>query len=143
MRLLRPATSSAARKSSSRTSATGCAGRRWSTCSASATLREVLAMEKRIYAGAGHYSTNVKHLQGGLFRTSPGKREWQPLTRGLPEQVEARAFAVDPRDPNVVFVGTQDGPYRTTDGGEHWERTGFPDRNAVVWSITFHPTRPN
>jgi photosystem II stability/assembly factor-like uncharacterized protein len=100
-------------------------------------------MKKRIYAGAGHYSSNVKHFQGGLFRTSPGNREWQPLTRGLPEQVEARAFAVHPTDPNVVFVGTQDGPYRTTDGGEHWERTGFPDRNAVVWSITYHPTRPN
>jgi photosystem II stability/assembly factor-like uncharacterized protein len=39
-------------------------------------------------------------------------------------------------------VGTQDGPYRSTDGGERWERLGFPERGAVVWSLAFHPTDP-
>ncbi|MGZ5172965.1 MAG: WD40/YVTN/BNR-like repeat-containing protein, partial [Burkholderiales bacterium] len=32
---------------------------------------------------------------------------------------------------------------RSTDGGNHWERLGFPDRGAVVWSLTIHPTRPH
>ena len=100
-------------------------------------------MTKRIYAGAGHWSSKGRHFQGGLFRTSPGTRDWQPLSRGLPEQVEARAFAVHPRDSDVVFVGTQDGPYRSIDGGESWERTNFPERGAVVWSLAFHPTRPD
>ena len=43
----------------------------------------------------------------------------------------------------MIYVGTQDGPYRTTDGGDHWERLGFPDRGAVIWSLAIHPTRPN
>ena len=96
----------------------------------------------RIYAGAGHWVSAGTRHPGGLFRRSPGDGEWQPLTAGLPEHVEARALAVHPREPDVMYAGTQDGPYRTTDGGERWERLGFPERGAVVWSIAFHPTRP-
>ena len=29
-----------------------------------------------------------------------------------------------------------------TDAGDRWERVGFPDRNAVIYSIAYHPTRP-
>jgi photosystem II stability/assembly factor-like uncharacterized protein len=81
-------------------------------------------------------------FHGGLFRRSPDDDEWQLVTAGLPENVEARAFAVHPKQPDVIFAGTQDGPYRSTDGGQRWERTGFPERGAVVWSLAFHPTRP-
>jgi photosystem II stability/assembly factor-like uncharacterized protein len=96
----------------------------------------------RIFAGAGHWTSGGKRYNGGLFRRAPGDEDWQPLTAGLPENVEARAFAVHPREPDVLYAGTQDGPYRTTDGGARWERLGFPDRGAVVWSLAFHPTRP-
>ena len=87
-------------------------------------------MAGRIYAGAGHYATKGKHFQGGLFRTEPGNRDWKPLTRGLPEQVETRAFAVHPKDANVLYAGTQDGPYRTVNGGTVGARD-FP-AGAVV-----------
>jgi photosystem II stability/assembly factor-like uncharacterized protein len=97
----------------------------------------------KIYAGAGHWVSGGKRYSGGLFRRAAGDGEWQPLAAGLPENVEARAFAVHPREPGVLYAGTQDGPYRTIDGGERWERLGFPDRGAVVWSIAFHPTRPH
>jgi len=96
-----------------------------------------------IFAGAGHWvaKTGNKHA-GGLFRRQAGEGAWEALKAGLPENVEARAFAVHPREPGVIYAGTQDGPYRTTDGGARWERLGFPDRGAVIWSLTFHPTRP-
>lgn len=96
----------------------------------------------RIFAGAGHGVTNGKQFQGGLFRTSRGDGQWQALSRGLPENVEARALAVHPRESDVIYAGTQDGPYRSIDGGERWERLGFPERGAVVWSLAFHPTQP-
>jgi photosystem II stability/assembly factor-like uncharacterized protein len=96
----------------------------------------------RIFAGAGHWVTNGQRFPGGLFRASPGDGTWQALTRGLPENVEVRAIAVHPRDEDVIYVGTQDGPYRSTDGGTRWERLGFPQRGAMVWSLAFHPTRP-
>jgi photosystem II stability/assembly factor-like uncharacterized protein len=77
-----------------------------------------------------------------LFQREPGPGEWRSLTRGLPERVEARAFVVHPRDPDVVYVGTQDGPYRTSNGGESWERLGFPVRGGVVWTMAMHPKNP-
>jgi hypothetical protein len=50
---------------------------------------------------------------------------------------------VHPSDLHVIFIGTQDVPYRSTDGGDHWQRLGFPDRGVMIWSLTDHPTRPN
>ena len=98
----------------------------------------------RIFAAAGHWTTGTgERFHGGLFRTSPGESRWQSLGKGLPENVEARALAVHPTAPDVIYVGTQDGPYRSSDGGERWERLDFPTRGAVVWSLAFHPTRPN
>jgi len=95
----------------------------------------------RIYAGAGHWVSGTgKRCRGGLFR-STGEGDWQALARGLPPDVEARALLPHPREPGVLYAGTQDGVYRTADGGERWERLGFPDRGAVVWSLAFHPTR--
>ena len=42
----------------------------------------------------------------------------------------------------MIYVGTQDGPYRTTDAGEHWQPVGFPERKAI-YAIAYHPTRVN
>jgi hypothetical protein len=50
---------------------------------------------------------------------------------------------VHPDNRHVIFVGTQDGPYRSADSGDHWQRLGFPDRGVTIWSLTIHPTRPN
>jgi photosystem II stability/assembly factor-like uncharacterized protein len=98
----------------------------------------------RIFAGAGYsVSGTGARLRGGLFRRDAGEGDWQALSAGLPENVEARAIAVHPQNTDVIYVGTQDGPYRSTDGGDHWERLGFPERGAVVWSLAIHPTQPN
>jgi photosystem II stability/assembly factor-like uncharacterized protein len=98
----------------------------------------------RIFAGAGYSVSRAGvQLRGGLFRRSPEDAGWQTLRAGLPEKVEVRAIAVHPQNPDVIYVGTQDGPYRSTDGGDRWERLGFPERDAVVWSLTIHPTRPH
>lgn len=73
----------------------------------------------RIYAGAGHRLQGAdKGRHGGLFRRFVGDGEWELLTAGLPDNVEARAFAVHPHDHKVIYAGTQDGPYRTT----RWRR---------------------
>jgi photosystem II stability/assembly factor-like uncharacterized protein len=97
------------------------------------------ARATRIFAGAGHLAK--EGFRGGLFRTSPGKGAWEELEDGLPELVEVHALAVHPDDPDVIFAGTQDGPYRSVDGGDSWERPDFPKGGAMIWSIAFHPTR--
>jgi len=98
----------------------------------------------RIFAGAGHGEGNSRgKYRGGLYRLALSDGAWQEVTNGLPEGVEVRAIAVHSRDSSVIYAGTQDGPYRSTDGGDRWERLGFPDRNTVIWTLAIHPTRPN
>lgn len=78
---------------------------------------------------------------GGLFRQRVGDDRWESLTIGLPEPAAIQAITVHPTRPRVIFTGTQDGPYRSDDGGSTWRRPDFP-RNLTVWSITVHPTDP-
>lgn len=89
-----------------------------------------------VYAGAAQWPSDNP---GGLYRRRIGNGGWEPLRKGLPEAAEIRAIAIHPEDPKIVYAGTQDGPYRTLDRGDRWERLGLPDRGAVVWSILFDP----
>ncbi len=50
-----------------------------------------------------------------------------------------RCVAVDPRDPNRVYVGTfDDGLYASDDGGEHWRESwpGVADRRVLAVSVS-------
>ena len=59
----------------------------------------------RIFAGAAYTKTRAGiQLRGGLFRRTPGDTAWQALSNGLPENVEARAFAVHPQNPDVITL---------------------------------------
>ena len=78
---------------------------------------------------------------GGLFRQRVGDDRWERLTKGLPEQAAIQAVTVHPSNPQIIFAGTQDGPYRSDDGGTTFKRPDFP-RDLAVWSITVHPSNP-
>lgn len=93
-------------------------------------------------AGCGEGSSRGKY-QGGLFTRLAGESGWEAVTAGLPANCEVRTIAVHPQNPDILFVGTQDGPYRSTDGGRRWERLDFPHRNTIIWTMSVHPTRPN
>lgn len=92
--------------------------------------------------GVGTNRRHQSEQSSGLYRTLVGEHDWQVPRNGLPEKVEVRTFAIHPTTPRTVYVGTQDGPYRSRDSGEHWERLPFPDKNMVVWSILLHPHNP-
>jgi photosystem II stability/assembly factor-like uncharacterized protein len=100
---------------------------------------------KYIFAGAAHHTASGgERHRGGLFRCTPGEGRWEALAAGLPQEVEARAFAIDPRAPDTtLYVGTQDGVYRSRDAGSHWQRLGFRERGVVIWSLAVDPTDPN
>lgn len=79
---------------------------------------------------------------GGLFRMDMADGKWSALSNGLPAQVEARSIVVQPGAPDTVYVGTQDGPYRSTNGGDSFTRLNLPGDNRLVWSILIHPKDP-
>jgi hypothetical protein len=79
----------------------------------------------------------------GLYRLSPGSSQWEELANGLPADPVVPGVAVHPNDPQVIYAGTQDGPYRSADRGAHWERLDYPSSGAPVWSFMFRPGDPN
>src|SRR5712691_3291415 len=92
-----------------------------------------------VYVGAARATSATR---GGICRKTVGEERWTQLTKGLPEVTQVQAIVIHPTNPDVVYLGTRTGPYRSTDRGEHWERLGFPDDGTEVWSILVHPTNP-
>jgi len=78
---------------------------------------------------------------GGVWKSENGGATWSPVFDS--QNVSAiGAVAIDPKNQNVVWVGTGeanprndvsygDGLYKTTDGGKRWTRVGL----AGTWSI--------
>jgi hypothetical protein len=68
-----------------------------------------------------------------VWRSRTGGNEWEPLTRGLPQQdcyvnVLRDAMAVDSLEPCGIYFGTTGGQvYVSPDGGDRW--------NAIVHDL--------
>lgn len=97
-------------------------------------------MTGTVYAGVGHWQASSPKVRTcGFFRRRSGDAGWQSLTRGLPRDPEVRAIELHPGDPRIVFAGTQDGVYRSDDGGDSWTSLNLPGEMRTVWSIAFDP----
>jgi photosystem II stability/assembly factor-like uncharacterized protein len=92
-----------------------------------------------VYVGAARLTGGTL---GGIFRRAVGGDRWEHLPKGLPEDTHVQAITVHPTNPDVIYLGTHDGPYRSTDRGERWDRLAFPDGTREVWSILVHPGNP-
>jgi photosystem II stability/assembly factor-like uncharacterized protein len=91
-----------------------------------------------LFVGAGRFTGGST---GGLFRQAAGEDGWEAITKGLPQPTSIQAITVHPTNRDVIYAGTQDGLYRSVDGGTSWARPDFP-RDLQVWSVTVHPRNP-
>jgi len=85
----------------------------------------------------------------GIYRSDDAGKTWKHL--GLAEGQQMGGLAIDPRDPNRVFVAVlghpygpnpERGVYRSTDGGQHWEKVLFKDDNTGAVQVTIDPVNP-
>ncbi|QRV13889.1 hypothetical protein JMJ58_13115 [Haloterrigena salifodinae] len=89
----------------------------------------------------------VGTFEDGLYRTrgratEPSEREFERLETDFVSEA-VTALAVSPRDPNVVYAGTEPSRvYRSTDGGDTWTHLeGLTDLpSADEWAF---PPRPH
>ena len=96
-----------------------------------------------VYAGLAGETAPGREVKSGLYRLAVGDDRWELMTDGLPEEPAIRAIATHPRHPEIVYVGTQRGPYRSEDHGKHWTRVDVPDHGLPMWSLTFDPRDDN
>jgi photosystem II stability/assembly factor-like uncharacterized protein len=91
-----------------------------------------------VYAGTAR---SMGATAGGIFRQEAGDNRWEHLTNGLPEDADVHAITVHPENPDVVYVGSTKGAYRSTNRGNSWERMRLPE-DADIWSVCIHPKNP-
>jgi photosystem II stability/assembly factor-like uncharacterized protein len=72
-----------------------------------------------------------------VYRKTKGQ-PWQMVTNGLPETIGCMvaAFGTTPAEPNVFYLLSNKGCYRSPDGGQHWERLDLPWNERLVFQ---HP----
>ncbi|HXO18531.1 MAG TPA: glycosyl hydrolase [Thermoanaerobaculia bacterium] len=95
-----------------------------------------------IYVGAA---------SGGVWKSIDGGISWKPVFDEHTQSIGA--IAIDPKSPQTVWVGTGeswtrnsvsvgDGLYRTTNGGDSWERIGL-EKSERIARVAVHPTDGN
>jgi photosystem II stability/assembly factor-like uncharacterized protein len=95
--------------------------------------------QSHVFAGVGgYYGTKDKTGKAGIFRRAADAADWEYVLGDL----EAYTVFVHPRDANLVFAGTNDGVYRSTDSGATFKRTNFPDKGVQIWSFLADPSDP-
>ncbi len=98
-----------------------------------------MASASNLYAGtAGYVGRADQKGLVGVFSRQAGEDRWVHV------QPEHETFAVNvhPTDPSVVFAGTSDGVYRSTDSGRSFKRAAFPDKTQI-WSFLVDATNPD
>src|SRR5579863_3949689 len=97
-----------------------------------------------VYAGAGEADMRTDITYGdGVYKSTDGGATWRHI--GLADTQQIGKVAVDPNDPNRVFVAAlghaygpnaQRGVFRSLDGGETWQRVLY--KNAQTGAIDVH-----
>ena len=97
-----------------------------------------MAATSHVYAGAAR---SMEGTFGGVFRQAVGDDQWDHLTSGLPDDTQVHAITVHPENPDVVYLGTTKGAYRSSNRGTRWEKLNLPG-DADIWSVCIHPKNP-
>ena len=103
-----------------------------------------------IYVGAGEADFRSNLTYGnGVYKSTDGGRTWKNI--GLAASRHISRIAIDPRNPDVVFVaamgsaygpGPERGVFRSTDGGATWQKVLFRDENSGAIDVTLDPDHP-
>ncbi len=104
-----------------------------------------------IWVGTGEGNPrNSINIGGGLYKSMDGGKTWKSL--GLEETKNIHRILLDPRDENVAYIGVIGNPYaeheerglyKTTDGGESFEKILYVDEKTGVGEMVMDPSNPN
>jgi len=138
----------------------------WKTLNAGTTWEPIFDKEKSysigcvtldptnpnvVWVGTGENNSQRSVAFGdGVYKSLDGGQNWENV--GLEDSEHIGMIAVDPRDSNVVFVAAQGplwrsggdrGVYKTTDGGETWERVLEISDDTGANEVHLDPRNPD
>jgi photosystem II stability/assembly factor-like uncharacterized protein len=95
-------------------------------------------------AGPGvAYATFDGHRDGDFapyaFMTADYGRSWTRIIRGLPPEGSVNAIREHPRNPNLLFLGTEQALFVSTDGGGRWARFTSNLPTTLYDDLVIHP----
>jgi photosystem II stability/assembly factor-like uncharacterized protein len=101
-----------------------------------------------IYVGTGEGIQRPDLSTGnGIYKSPDAGKTWTHV--GLADAQQIGSIIVDPRDPNRVFVAAlghpygpnaERGVYRSTDGGQSWQKVLYKDENTGAIQLAFDPS---
>jgi photosystem II stability/assembly factor-like uncharacterized protein len=104
-----------------------------------------------IYVGSGEGLQRPDLSVGdGIYKSTDAGKTWMHL--GLRDGQQIPQIAVDPRDPNRLFVAVLGHPYganeergifRSTDGGRTFEKVLYKDENTGGSDVELDPSQPD
>ena len=103
-----------------------------------------------IYVGSGEGLQRPDLGTGdGIYKSTDAGKTWMHL--GLRDAQQIASIVVDPKDPNRLFVAAVGHPYgpnaergvfRSTDGGQTFQKVLYKDENAGAADLAFDPANP-
>jgi photosystem II stability/assembly factor-like uncharacterized protein len=103
-----------------------------------------------VYVGSGEGLQRPDLSTGdGMYKSTDGGKTWRHL--GLRDAQQIPAILVDPRNPNRLFVAVLGHPYgpnsergvfRSTDGGQTWQKVLYKDDRTGAVDLAFDPRNP-
>jgi len=104
-----------------------------------------------VWVGTGEGNPrNSISLGEGMYKTIDGGKSWKKM--GLEKTRNIHRIIVDPSNPNTVYAGAIGNPYaehpergvfKTTNGGESWDKILFTNDTSGVADMIMDPSNPN
>ncbi len=104
-----------------------------------------------VYVGSGEglHRPDLS-IGNGIYKSTDAGKTWTHL--GLNDGYQIPALAIDPRNPKKVFAAvlghpygpnTERGLYRSTDGGQTWQKAIYKDENIGASDVEIDPSNPD
>ncbi|MFN4285695.1 MAG: VPS10 domain-containing protein [Lacibacter sp.] len=104
-----------------------------------------------VWVGTGEGNPrNSLNLGEGIYKTLDGGKTWKRM--GLEKTRNIHRIVIDPTNPNTVYVAAIGNPYgihpdrgvyKTTNGGETWERILYTNDTSGCAELVMDPANPN